>query len=663
MFLREWFRPPRHLLALFVAVIVLPAIALAWLAWRTFQQDKALERQRVQERLETAASGVIAGLDRRLDELARQIPTLAASSNVSLPDDFLLVTIRDATITLSPPGRALYYPRVPEGRRARDAGLAAADALEFRSQDLASARDAFRRLARSGDPAVKAAALLGLARCLRKSGQNPEALAVYDDLARLGTFLVEGVPADLVARHARCALLAHMNAPELTPQAAALYGDLQQRRWILDRASYAFYSGEVRAWLPPAAAPPADPLALALTDAAGDVDQMRHEKGVLPGQGRQAAWLHDRPLLIVWANTPREMVALVAGPSWFAQTASLSKTLNVALALVDGQSHVVAGAPERLAGPVVVRQPADSGLPWTLRIASADPAKELALLSGHRRLALAGLMLLGILILTGGYLVERALARELAAARLQADFVATVSHEFRSPLTSMKHLLEMLEQGAVTSEDRRHRYYQVLSGETERLRRLVENLLNFRRMEAGKAEFRFEPVDAVDLIERVAADFRAQLASSDRLVVSADAHGVRVGADREAMSRALWNLLDNAAKYSPESAPIHLDLAADDRHVRISVRDHGPGIPPAERKQIFKRFYRGADTMKSGVKGTGIGLATVHLIVRAHHGEIHLDTPPGNGCTFTIVLPALPPAHETPPETTGSNGGDGARRG
>jgi signal transduction histidine kinase len=663
MFLREWFRPPRHLLALFVAVIVLPAIALAWLAWRTFQQDKALERQRVQERLETAASSVIAGLDRRLDELARQIPILAASANVSLPDDFLLVTIRDGTITLSPPGRALYYPRVPEGRRARDAGLASAEALEFREQNSRSAADVFRRLARSGDPAVKAAALLGLARCLRKSGQDQDALAAYDDLARLGTFLVEGVPADLVARHARCALLAHMNAPELTPQAAALYGDLQQRRWILDRASYAFYSGEVRAWLPPAAAPPADPLVLALTDAVGDVDRLRHETGVLPGQGRQAAWLHDRPLLIVWANTPREMVALVAGPSWFAQTASLSKTLNVALALVDGQSHVVAGAPERLAGPVVVRQPADSGLPWTLRIASADPARELALLSGHRRLALAGLVLLGILILTGGYLVERALARELAAARLQADFVATVSHEFRSPLTSMKHLLEMLEQGAVKSEDRRHRYYQVLSGETERLRRLVENLLNFRRMEAGKVEFRFEPVDAVDLVERVAADFRAQLASSDRLVVSADAHGVRVGADREAMSRALWNLIDNAAKYSPESAPIHLDLAADDRHVRISVRDHGPGIPPAERKQIFKRFYRGADTMKSGVKGTGIGLATVHLIVRAHHGEIHLDTTPENGCTFTIVLPALPPARETPPETMGSNGGDGARHG
>ncbi|MBE3087837.1 MAG: hypothetical protein IMZ71_01800 [Chloroflexi bacterium] len=112
MILREWLRPPRHLLALFIAVIVLPAIALAWLAWRTFEQDKALERQRLQERLEAAASSIVSELDRRLDELSRQLPALVASSEVSLPDDFLLLTIRDGTITDAPPGRVLYYPRL-----------------------------------------------------------------------------------------------------------------------------------------------------------------------------------------------------------------------------------------------------------------------------------------------------------------------------------------------------------------------------------------------------------------------------------------------------------------------------------------------------------------------------------------------------------------------
>ena len=140
MSLREWFRPPRHLLALFVAVIVLPAIALAWLAWRTIEQDKALERQRLQERLETAAGTVVTGLSLRLDELSRQVPLLAAATNVSLPDDSVLLTVGDGTMRDSPPGRLLYVPRVLESRRPRDGRLSAAEALESRGGLLSGTR-------------------------------------------------------------------------------------------------------------------------------------------------------------------------------------------------------------------------------------------------------------------------------------------------------------------------------------------------------------------------------------------------------------------------------------------------------------------------------------------------------------------------------------------
>ena len=343
--------------------------------------------------------------------------------------------------------------------------------------------------------------------------------------------------------------------------------------------------------------------------------------------------------MIVWENSPQQMTALVRGSSWFAQSATLWSALNVRGALSDTQGHVVVGEPSQLVNPLVVRAAADTGLPWTLRLASMDPAAELAAFSGPRKLAVAGLALVGVLVLLGGYLVERALARELATARLQADFVATVSHEFRSPLTSMTHLLEMLDQGAVPSEERRQRYYRVLLGETQRLHQLVENLLNFRRMEAGKAEYRLEPLDVRALVEQVAEDFRGQLPFRDRLVLTMDDGDVRVTADRSAIARALLNLLDNAAKYSPESAPVQLELAANGDHAQISVRDHGPGIPIAEQKAVFTKFYRGSVAKTSGVKGTGIGLATVQHIVRAHHGEVRLDSTLGEGCTFTIVLP------------------------
>jgi signal transduction histidine kinase len=638
MFLREWFHPPRHLLALFIAIVVLPAAALAWLAWRTFEQDRALERQRLHDRLEAAATSVASGLETGLDKLSRQLPALAAASSVLLPDDSVLLVVRDEGVGERPPRRLLFFPRVPAGRRPQDARLAAAETQEFRNQNPTAAADAFRAVARSADQAVRAAALLGLARCLRKTGRDQEALAAYDDLARLGAFLVEDAPAELVARHARCALLAERKAPELAAQATALHADLLGRRWILDRASYTFYSGDARTWLPSTPAAPPDPVVIALAEAAGEVDRLRRQLGTQPSHGRTSVPFNDSPVVIVWENTPREMTALVRGPSWFAQAALLWSPMNVGVALVDAESRAVVGQPGQLRSPVVVRPAADTGLPWTLRVASADPDRELASLSGRRKMTLAGLALLGVLVLAGGYLVERAVARELAAARLQADFVATVSHEFRSPLTSMKHLLEMLEDGAVPSEERRQRYYHVLSGEAERLRQLVENLLDFRRMEEGKVEYRFETLEASELVGQVAEDFGGQLSSRDRLVLSLDGRNARVKADRQALARALRNLLDNAAKYSPETAPIHIGLAVDDRHVLISVRDHGPGIPPDERKAVFRKFFRGAGAAKSGVKGTGIGLATVSHIVRAHRGEVRLAAAPGGGSVFTLVL-------------------------
>jgi signal transduction histidine kinase len=114
-------------------------------------------------------------------------------------------------------------------------------------------------------------------------------------------------------------------------------------------------------------------------------------------------------------------------------------------------------------------------------------------------------------------------------------------------------------------------------------------------------------------------------------------------ADRDAFGRALWNLLDNAAKYSPADAPIHVGLGRENGRVAISVRDQGCGVAPADRERIFQKFVRGAGARESGIKGTGVGLAMVDRIVRAHGGEIRLDSEPGNGSTFTMLLPAAEP--------------------
>src|SRR5262249_389210 len=158
-----------------------------------------------------------------------------------------------------------------------------------------------------------------------------------------------------------------------------------------------------------------------------------------------------------------------------------------------------------------VRHAAETLLPWTLRLTSAYPDRELAWLAARRRLQIAGFVMLGILTLVGVYLVSRAVAREMAVARLKSEFVAAVSHEFRSPLTSLRHVLDLLENGTIADEQKRQRYYSVLSRETERLHRLVETLLNFGRMEAGAIRYRSDPLDAAELVRAVAVEFQGEI--------------------------------------------------------------------------------------------------------------------------------------------------------
>jgi signal transduction histidine kinase len=635
-------RSSRHMTLLFVATIVLPAAALVFLAWRTLQQDRELERQHIRDRLESVASAITEGLHNRLGETARRLPADGQFPGEHGPPDTVLLSIDEAGITAAPPERLLFYPSVPAGRQPSPGTLAAAEDLEFKKHDDMGAATAYSALARSSDEAVQAFALLGLARCLHRSGKFQETLAAYDRLSRMDVVLPDDAPAELVARFAMCRVSAEMKAPDMASRAAMLQKDLQAGRWRLDRSTFQLYTRQVSAWLPPTGAPDPTADAFALADSAGKAVEIRQRLQQQAARGFISVWSWGRPVLISWENTPARLTALEAAPGYFNSWSNLWKNKNVIVQISDAEEHCVLGEPIPPGRTAVVRSAADTGLPWTIQVASADPALESGLAAGRRRVVLGGLAVVGLLIGAGGYMVARARARELAMARMQKDFVTAVSHEFRSPLTSMRHLLEMLDQGAVSSEERRRQYYRVLVGETARLHRLVEHLLNFGRLEEGKAEYRFENLSARELVVGVCEDFRSELAAPERLMVAIEAPEARVIADREALGRALWNLLDNAAKYSADSAPIRIELAADKVHVGISVRDSGPGIPAEEQQVIFEKFYRGARAREAGVKGTGIGLATVRYIVCAHNGSIELESKPGAGSTFTMVLPLVP---------------------
>jgi signal transduction histidine kinase len=282
---------------------------------------------------------------------------------------------------------------------------------------------------------------------------------------------------------------------------------------------------------------------------------------------------------------------------------------------------------------------AETRLPFVLSVAPVSEALDAAEASRRTLLvgSLGGVLLLMLLAAYGLY---RATARELLLARQQADFVSAVSHEFRTPLTSMRHLTDLLVSRGVTSEERRTQYYQLLARETERLYRMVEALLSFGRIEAGAYAFRLEPVNPVEVLQAVVEEFRAEPIADGREITSeADNSLPSILADRETLTRALWNLVENAAKYSDAGAPIRVFATRRDGFVLIGVGDRGAGIAPAERARIFDKFVRGDDAKRAGVRGVGIGLALVKQIAEAHGGSVRVESEPGRGSTFTLVIP------------------------
>ena len=331
---------------------------------------------------------------------------------------------------------------------------------------------------------------------------------------------------------------------------------------------------------------------------------------------------------------------------WAASLQTIAERHSARFGLKDTEGHVILGGSDNNTNNAsqyqVTRSVGDPRFPWLLETRTENAAADAARFATRRTLLFAGLALAVLLIIAGGYFITRALTRELEVARLQSDFVAAVSHEFRTPLASLRQMSELLADGRIPDEERRQTYYDALRSESERLHRLVENLLDFGRMEAGAQQYEFQDVVPATLVQGIADEFAENIRDKGyHLETISDDSLPRVRADREAFALALWNLLDNAVKYSPSSKTIWIETASERDRVAIRVRDEGVGIPPGEQKDIFKKFVRASAAKAAGIKGTGLGLAMVQQIVAAHGGHIHLVSKPGAGSTFTIFLPVI----------------------
>lgn len=371
-------------------------------------------------------------------------------------------------------------------------------------------------------------------------------------------------------------------------------------------------------------------------------------------EGTIARFLQDKLKVFFWTRSPRDP-RLVFGAQL--HLAKLTESIKEAIRLeAPFQDDLVLALLDEAGRPVHVTRSGFSAA-WKKPFVSAEigemlPHWEVAayLLNPEKpgQMAHSARLTLGLLIALlvaaisiGSWLVGLDLKRQLLLARQKTDFVSNVSHELKTPLTSIRMFSEILAEGRVQEEDKRRHYLHIINAETARLTRLINNVLDFARMERGEKQYKNERCDAVALVRDSAEAYRPHLeAAGFRFETVLPKTEIALTVDRDAIAQVIVNLLSNAEKYSGERKEIRLEMRQSSDGVEIAVMDRGLGVPAGCAEKIFEQFYRAHDSLASGIQGSGLGLTLAQQIARAHGGDVKYSPREGGGSCFMLWLPA-----------------------
>ncbi len=256
---------------------------------------------------------------------------------------------------------------------------------------------------------------------------------------------------------------------------------------------------------------------------------------------------------------------------------------------------------------------------------------------------LIALLLLLAVLLLGMFLIYRNIQKEMAFAQAKAEFVSNVSHEIRTPLALISMFGETLLLGRVPTEKRKQEYYEIICKETARLTNIVNRILNFSKMEAGKKEFEMVHHDLTTLVSEVVNTYSYHLESNQFACITQYSEtALPILADQEAITETVVNLIDNAMKYSPNEKEITITTRLKQQRALFEIADKGIGMTHEQAKHIFDKFYRAPQGNIHNTKGAGLGLSIVKQIVALHKGEITVESTPGKGSKFVLSFPLLP---------------------
>ena len=369
------------------------------------------------------------------------------------------------------------------------------------------------------------------------------------------------------------------------------------------------------------------------------VEELRHLHKTVDGRSFLVSYWqrsHEgrRFLVVAWHEVPRIVHDLF--PRMLADT-----TGHARVHVVDEEGRTVYGQPTP-GGVFTVGRPFETTLYGWRLYATLTTAEELGeSVERRRELEMITVAASFLVVAAGVIIVVVAAERERRLAALKSEFVANVSHELKTPLSVVRMFSEMLASGRIRDDEKRQKYLSIIMRESERLSALIENVLDFARVERGKAAYNFEEVDLAEVVTRAVDVYRYRLEREGmELTLSVEPDLPTAVIDERAVELALVNLMDNAIKYAKEGGKIAVELRMRGaRTMELRFSDRGPGIPKEEQRRIFERFVRGKGARESQVRGSGIGLALVQHIARSHGGQVWVESRAGEGSTFFFTIP------------------------
>jgi signal transduction histidine kinase len=617
-------------------VVLIPTACVLWFLSEAVQNERLAARQRLTE----AYRGYLPMLRSRLETYWQQqaVALDVAAGKSPAPAAFAACVsagLVDSVVCYDASGRLAYPAPVtsPKGQPAEDGVWENARLLEYARNEPTAAAAAYAALAsKTSDDGVAAQALQAQARCLARAGHTTEAVRLLADTLGNGRFAqVLDPQGRLLAADAQLRaleLLGDCRRPGFEQIAHRLAKRLADYRTpTLPAAQRRFLMKELGRLAPGTAAFPtlkAEELAAAYLEV----------RWPSPGGALQPSGLPG-----VWHFAPPggRIVGLLRGQSVLQRTAAL-----MAADALPAEVQIGMVPPEMEAAENVEQVlPAGAKMPgWrlTLLLRHDQPSDAAADRQVAAYVWIAVLVIVAMSIVA--VLVAEALRRQLRLARLKNDLLATVSHELKTPLSSIRLLVDTLLDEKNLEGEKTRDYLRLVAKENAWLTHLIDNFLSFSRMERGKQMFEFAAVPAAEISERAVEALGERFqAPACRLEVDTAAHVPAVMADGDALVTAVLNLLDNAYKYSADGRHIVLRTYAENGDVCFAVSDNGIGLSPRAAKRVFRPFYQVDRRLSRSTGGCGLGLSIVKFIIAAHGGTIRVESQSGQGSTFTIAIP------------------------